>query len=49
MQRDWRYVSRVVSNGLGGGEFQVPPVRYVVNGHLPTSPLAELSADLIKG
>jgi hypothetical protein len=32
-----------------GGEFQVPPVRYVVNGHLPTSPLAELSADLIKG
>ena len=32
-----------------GGEFQVPPVREVINGHLATSPLAELPAELVKG
>ena len=31
-----------------GGEFQIPPVREVVNGHLATSPLAELSTELVK-
>ena len=37
-----------MSVGLGG-EFQVPPVGEVVNGHLATSPLAELPAELVEG
>ena len=33
---------------MGWGEFQIPPVREVVNGHLATSPLAELSTELVE-
>ena len=36
-----------MSVGLGG-EFQIPPVREVVNGHLATCPLAELSTELVE-